>query len=164
MIQTLESLGYESLVADRCLLVLRSNGEIKSIILLHVDDLAIGFDNTFSGIPAVLKGIKDKYPSKDLGPISCFLGMGVSRDSEGGVILSQEAGVNQILKRFAKWVSVKSHTPADHKVDLWEHPSNKPLPDGVEEADKTFPSGLSSVVFSTLHVVLASTSLSWSMP
>jgi hypothetical protein len=108
------------------------------IVLLHVDDLAIGYDKKYSGYRAVIKRLTTKFKATQQ-PLSCFLSASIRRDVDMGVIISQEPAVLQILSRFSEWVGHPAHSPLDVKVRLsqyYESDSKKPQ---FAPADKNFP-------------------------
>jgi hypothetical protein len=139
VVALLTDLGFSPISGDPCLFVKRDEGRIVTIILLHVDDLAIGYHKDYALHEKFLGAIKDKWPSKDLGPISCFLNMTVERDSNGGVILSQEPYLKDVLERFSEFVDNGHHAPANHHQDLFKYAGCEVLPEGVELADPGFP-------------------------
>jgi hypothetical protein len=138
VIKLLLGLDFESVGTDSCLLVLRVIGKIVMIVLLHVDDLAIGFDKEFEGRHEVIKALTTKFDSKIM-PLECFLSLSVRRDVDKGVILSQEPMVRTVLGKYSKWVGNEAHSPMDPNVKLVTYYDRGPEDAEPELADPGFP-------------------------
>ena len=89
------SLGFVKSPAEPSLYSLRNS----LYLLLYVDDMLLAYsdDNLFRDI---LRQIKAKYRSTDLGPVRTFLGQEITRLTSGGYRLSQEGYIHSILSRF----------------------------------------------------------------
>ena len=89
------SLGFVKSPAEPSLYSLRNS----LYLLLYVDDMLLAYsdENLFRDI---LRQIKVKYRSTDLGPVRRFLGLEITRLTSSGYRLSQEGYIHSILSRF----------------------------------------------------------------
>ncbi|OWY97513.1 putative mitochondrial protein [Phytophthora megakarya] len=94
----LRSIGLVSISADPCVYV--SPGvQYKFIPVLYVDDILIAYEQE-PEMKRVLSGLEERYSVKDLGVPCKFLGMNVSRLSDGTVRLDLSTQVREMLHRF----------------------------------------------------------------
>ena len=90
-------LNFVQSLADPCVYTRHSKNEI-TILIVWVDDIIVS-SNSLSIVDDIKKCLSDKFKMKDLGEISCFLGIKFSRD--GNVIkMDQSRFVENILNKF----------------------------------------------------------------
>ncbi|XP_056685530.1 uncharacterized mitochondrial protein AtMg00810-like [Spinacia oleracea] len=101
--------------SDYSLFVYR-RGNDMAYILLYGDDiiLAASSDTLRTSIMSLLFS---KFAMKDLGPLSYFLGIAVTRHS-GGLFLSQKQYASEIIERAGMTSCKPSSTPVDTKAKL----------------------------------------------
>jgi hypothetical protein len=92
--QFLLDLGFIASLVDTYLF-LHINGSIKLFILIYVDDIIVTGTHPHL-ISALISRMQQEFPVKDLGPLSYFLGIQVTRNSTG-LHLCQSKYVAEIL-------------------------------------------------------------------
>lgn len=96
-VSTLVDMGFKQLMSDTQVLKLQRGGSIF-VIGIHVDDATLA-TNDEKIREEVLEKLKTKFLVKDLGELSHYLGMRVTRD--GAVTeVTQDAYVEKLLARF----------------------------------------------------------------
>jgi hypothetical protein len=107
-VSTLTDMGFTQLVSDTQVLKLQ-RGKSFFIIGIHVDDATLA-TNDEQLREEVLGKLKEKFLVKDLGDLSHYLGMRVTR--EGGVTeVTQDAYVEKLLARFNMDMANPADTP-----------------------------------------------------
>ena len=108
--QTLKGLGLQPLESDPCLFIC-SDGDKVLLLLLYVDDILIAtnWDEKFT---EVANGLKEAYGIKELGEVRHFLGMKIEQ-RDGGIFISQENFVSELIRRFELEGVAPRHTPLD---------------------------------------------------
>jgi hypothetical protein len=99
---------------------LKGENEEKTIVLVYVDDLIIvtKSEMKLAEIKAQMKSI---FKMKDLGEVSLFLGMEITRKKEENVIsITQTKMIKKIVKEFNQEDSKVSSTPMDERIKLKE--------------------------------------------
>ncbi|KFD61465.1 hypothetical protein M514_26361 [Trichuris suis] len=93
--ETLGNLGYTQSQADQCLFI--KKGEMDHIyILLYVDDLlVVGRSETVNG--DVGRQMNAYFNTRDLGKVSYYLGIEVTRRKDGSFLLSQRSKITELL-------------------------------------------------------------------
>jgi ribonuclease HI len=92
----LTSIGYHQLKADPCVLMHQDG----AIIIIYVDDLIL-IHKDKARIASMKKELSSKYDLRDLGPISFYLGMKVTRDRKNRVMwIDQESYIQKILHAY----------------------------------------------------------------
>ena len=84
--------------ADNCLFICK-NGKQKIYILVHVDDMAV-FYNDKKLKNLVFGKLEEKVALKDEGPIGMFLGIRCVKNIDGGYSLSQQHYIETLAERF----------------------------------------------------------------
>ena len=109
----LHELGFRPLNAD-----LSVFAKDDMIIAIYVDDLLIcGAER--KEINKVKDALKAKFHMSDLGPVSFYLGMAVTRDRANKILcLSQEAYLNKFLKDHRIWGYKAVAVPIDGSLTL----------------------------------------------
>ena len=96
----MEELGYVVSDADPCLFYRYGHdGDLETIILFYVDDILIAGASA-QLVEEVKAQLKQEFDVEDLGPLNCYLGMGVEDLEGGGIKLTQSIYIDQILERF----------------------------------------------------------------
>ncbi|CAI0459029.1 unnamed protein product, partial [Linum tenue] len=123
---TISHLGFQQGKNDPSLFTRRSDAGIVAL-LLYVDDMVInGTDHV--GIQRLKEGLHASFHLKDLGELSYFLGLEVSRDSRG-LLLSQHKYITDLLDDH-HFVDCKPvSTPMELNLRLGQD-SGDLLPDG----------------------------------
>ncbi|SCZ95550.1 BZ3500_MvSof-1268-A1-R1_C050g00199 [Microbotryum saponariae] len=106
---TLKSLHYRATAKDHCVYVQR-DGDHYHYIALYVDDLLM-VSPSEDEIERILNGLEQKYGIKRLGPAQYILGIQIKRQADKSIILSQEAYITSILRRFGMSDSSPASTP-----------------------------------------------------
>ncbi|CAJ2636366.1 unnamed protein product [Trifolium pratense] len=104
------TMSFSHSVSDHSLFIYHHGNDIV-YILLYVDDIILdaSSDTLRSSIMAQLSS---EFAMKDLGPLSYFLGVSVTRHSEG-IFLSQKKYVEEIIERFGMSSCKPPTTPID---------------------------------------------------
>jgi hypothetical protein len=93
----LVSLGFKSSKADTSLFFYR-NGNTCFFVLIYVDDIIVVISR-HEATNALLYDLKSYFALKDLESLHYFLGIEVKKTPDGGILLSQEKYVSDVLKR-----------------------------------------------------------------
>ena len=89
--------NFSQSLADTCVYTRHDKSEM-SIVIIWVDDIIVA-SNSMSTVNAIKKGLSHKFQMKDLGEISCFLGIKFTRN--GDVIkMDQSKFVESMLVKF----------------------------------------------------------------
>lgn len=90
----------------------------KIIIAVYVDDLLLVGKNT-DEINSIKRALKGQFKMTDLGPCQHYLGMGVTRDRDRGLIyLSLSTCITKVLRQFGLDGCHSVSTPMDRKEYL----------------------------------------------
>ncbi len=93
----LKELNFNSIIADQSVFY---NSESNIIITAHIDDLLV-FAVNKNEINSLKQQLKKKLELSDLGNISYYLGMEISRDrTKNKLFLSQIKYINELLSKF----------------------------------------------------------------
>ena len=85
--------------ADPCVYIRRS-GDILTIIIVHVDDMAILASST-SAMTHIKEELRPYFPTTDIGEITTFVGIQVVRDRQKRTItIHQHRYIQTVLERF----------------------------------------------------------------
>ena len=112
-------IGFRRSNADTCLYV----NDLNIVIAIWVDDILIAGKNA-ANIAKVKKQLAGEFSMKDLGPISHFLGMRVTRTSDGDISIDQTTYINDILTRFGMEDSKAVSTPLATGTKLTKDDAN----------------------------------------
>ena len=118
--------GLTQLKSDECLFYKRA-GEHFKLVAIYVDDIVIAYNN-HSMFRSFKDKLKTRFKCKDLGELLKALNMGITRTADGGLFLSQEAYVRDLLERFKDHVPAGANSvelPADPKIRLNANGSEK---------------------------------------
>src|ERR1700738_85119 len=107
----LESPGLEfkRIESDHAVFIIRTE-LFTAYLALFVNDMAI-FGDDGSLIADIKAKLSSHFKMKDLGILKRFLGLDITRNSNGDVILSQQHYLEQILIRFGMQDCKPAHTP-----------------------------------------------------
>lgn len=90
----LASIGYDRLELDHFVFIHRSNG---LIVAIYVDDLLVISPNSLE-IEHLKEQLGEKFCMKDLGPVSWYLGMRITRDRKSRTIfVDQTTYINRLI-------------------------------------------------------------------
>ena len=90
-------LRFQRLKTDRCLYIAKNGREIV-FLLLYVDDIIIA-GKPGEKIEEIKTALEKRFHMKDLGSLHSFLGIVISRNSDG-INLSQKSYLEKLLERF----------------------------------------------------------------
>ncbi|CAL3961970.1 unnamed protein product [Diplocarpon coronariae] len=99
----IQKLGFTALLADSCILY---NKKLNIIICVYIDDLALIGPN-INSIKSFIKGLKEYFKLKDLGPIKDYL----------------EAYITKLLTRFDMLAGKPKNIPIEPKIKLEPNPN-----------------------------------------
>jgi len=119
----LQDLGFKPSKADTSLFYYRK-GNLVMFILVYVDDIIVASSST-KGTQALLEALKSDFALKDLGDLSYFLGIEVSR-TENELVLSQAKYTSDVLRRTGMMNCKPGNTPMSTTEKLSAH-SGTPL-------------------------------------
>jgi hypothetical protein len=94
----IKSLGFKQCVADNCLFVRRSGGNIY-LISLYVDDILVA-GSDLDEVKRIKRQFTEHYEMKDLGELNYYLGMKVTRSREH-IKLDQSGYIREILEKYS---------------------------------------------------------------
>ncbi|XP_020206499.1 uncharacterized protein LOC109791600, partial [Cajanus cajan] len=117
--------GYHHSSADHSLF-LKFTGSTCTALLVYVDDIVLA-GNDISEIRAITVLLDETFKIKDLGDLTYFLGLEVSRNKTG-IHLSQRKYTLDILSNTGMLACSPSSTPMDNSVHL-SASSGEPLVD-----------------------------------
>ena len=102
--------GFRQSLHDACLYTFTENLLI-AIILIWVDDILMAA-NTDTSLNTIKKNFVRKFRMKDLGPISCFLGIRFTQE-EGKITMDQTEYLRSKLKKFKMDACKPRSTPCE---------------------------------------------------
>ncbi|WJX17055.1 hypothetical protein P8452_07010 [Trifolium repens] len=109
------TLGFSHSVCDHSLFIYR-RGDDTAYILLYVDDIILTASSDTLR-QSIMSKLNSEFAMKDLGPLSYFLGISVTRHS-GGMFLSQSKYAEEIIEKAAMSSCKPVSTPVDTKAKL----------------------------------------------
>lgn len=108
--ETITKLGFHKLNSDSCLYYCARRG---LYIILYVDDILI-FGKDMGQIKWIKEKLSESFKMKDLGEVSSFLGLDITRCLDNGTLeLSQQAYIEKVLARFGMKDCKPVATPMD---------------------------------------------------
>ena len=113
-------IGLTRSTHDPCCFFAMQGGELVLLLVVHADDIGMGYDGKSKTALTFVTAIKKKYRHRDHGEISWFLGMSVLRESDGSVLIHQKSYIEDMISKF-KMDSAhtgRSLTPMDEHVRL----------------------------------------------
>ncbi|KAH9067289.1 hypothetical protein Ae201684P_021450 [Aphanomyces euteiches] len=119
----LGGVGFEKTNVESCIYVRRLKSQI-AIVAIYVDDLVVVAEND-NVMAEVKTAIKNRFASKDMGPINYILGIRVERDREKRIMhISQPLNAKNMLMRFDLDQARPATTPLDKVLDGSDCPSD----------------------------------------
>lgn len=110
-------LGFKRSEYDYCLYAIQNNN-ITVYLLLYVDDLIL-VGNNFLEINRIKSLLSTEFDMKDMKELKYFLGISIERDiKKGTLFISQEAYLNNVLKRFGMANCKGASTPMELHLQL----------------------------------------------
>lgn len=109
------TIGFQHSTSDHSLFVYR-RGSDMAYILLYVDDIIL-ISSSHDLRQSIMALLASEFAMKDLGPLSYFLGISVTRQA-GGLFLSQSTYARDIIARAGMASCKPSATPVDTKQKL----------------------------------------------
>lgn len=103
--------NFEQSKVDQCLYMKNINGN-WCYVLLYVDDI-IAACNSSEEVQQIERLIGAKFELKNLGPITQFLGIEVTRDTDGNFQLCQSKYIKQIALQFGLMNAKSANTPME---------------------------------------------------
>jgi len=144
---TLRHLQFKRLQSDHGVYIKRTSKNL-TIIILYVDDLTIIGDD-LQTINSVKGELSKKFEMTDLGEISSYLGMRISRDRNKKIIqLDQEQYLKDVLARFQMQEVKPARTPLPVGAKLTK--SSTP----PEKCDKEFRTLYQSIIGSIMYAAI----------
>ena len=115
---TLKGLGFKPVLEEKCIL---TNGRI--ILFFYVDDIVILSPKEYrKEADEIVRKLMEKYEIRDLGDLTWFLNMRVTRDRPNRKVwITLDAYIDKIVKQFNLSDGPKVLTPLATGVDLF-HP------------------------------------------
>ncbi|KAH9095669.1 hypothetical protein Ae201684P_015468 [Aphanomyces euteiches] len=108
----LGGVGFEKTNVESCIYVRRLKSQL-AIAAIYVDDLVVVAEND-NVMAEVKTAIKNRFASKDMGPINYILGIRVERDREKRIMhISQPLNAKNMLMRFDLDQARPATTPLD---------------------------------------------------
>ncbi|XP_019105490.2 uncharacterized mitochondrial protein AtMg00810-like [Beta vulgaris subsp. vulgaris] len=109
------TIGFSHSVSDHSLFIYRSGAHI-AYLLLYVDDIILTASSE-ALLSSIIDSLSSEFAMKDLGALSYFLGIAVTRHA-GGLFLSQRQYASDIIDRAGMSNCKPSATPVDTKPKL----------------------------------------------
>jgi hypothetical protein len=109
------TIGFQHSTSDHSLFIYRQQSDM-AYILLYMDDIIL-ITSTHALRKSIMSLLASEFAMKDLGPLSYFLGIDVSRHPDG-LFLSQSTYASKIIERAGMTSCKPSATPADTKQKL----------------------------------------------
>ncbi|XP_057444635.1 uncharacterized mitochondrial protein AtMg00810-like [Lotus japonicus] len=109
------TIGFQHSTSDHSLFIYR-RGSDMAYLLLYVDDIIL-ISSSHDLRKSIMALLASEFAMKDLGPLSYFLGIAVTRHA-GGLFLSQSTYARDIIARAGMTSCNPSATPVDTKQKL----------------------------------------------
>ncbi|MCI19699.1 copia protein, partial [Trifolium medium] len=109
------TIGFQHSTSDHSLFIYR-RGSDMAYILLYIDEIIL-ITSSHDLRKSIMTLLASEFAMKDLGPLSCFLGIAVTRHA-GGLFLSQRTYASDIITRVGMASCKPSATPVDTKQKL----------------------------------------------
>ena len=116
--QTLEAFGFEQIISDPCLYVLRRGSQVV-ILGVFVDDFLI-FGTSEELVKEVKQMLGSRFKTKDLGPARWVLGMRLLQGAKA-YVLDQAQYMKTVIGKYSRYLSIqrrKTRVPVSKKFDL----------------------------------------------
>ncbi|CAL1362537.1 unnamed protein product [Linum trigynum] len=124
---TITALGYQQSLNDPSLFTKKTSSGLVAL-LLYVDDMVITGSDP-AGIQSLKDGLSAVFNLKDLGDLSYFLGLEVTRNAKG-ILLSQRKYISDLLSDHQFHDCKPVATPMEPNLHL-SRSSGTPLPDAT---------------------------------
>ncbi|CAJ2652014.1 unnamed protein product, partial [Trifolium pratense] len=109
------NIGFSHSKSDHSLFIYQQGNDM-AYILLYVDDIIL--TSSSEGLrQSIISLLASEFAMKDLGPLSYFLGIAVTRHT-GGLFLSQRKYAEEIIERAGMTYCKPTTTPVDTKAKL----------------------------------------------
>ncbi|RVW26366.1 Retrovirus-related Pol polyprotein from transposon TNT 1-94 [Vitis vinifera] len=118
--KSMRAFGYRQSNSDHTLFLKKQHGKITTLIV-YVDDMVVT-GNDLEERKALQNYLFREFEMKDLGPLKCFLGIEVSRSSEG-IFLSQRKYVLDLLQETGMSGCQPVNTPIEEGLKLCVEPN-----------------------------------------
>ncbi|GAU47849.1 hypothetical protein TSUD_404260 [Trifolium subterraneum] len=125
--KSMKTFGYSQSNADHTLFLKRQQGKITAIIV-YVDDMVVT-GNDVEERTALQSYLSKEFEMKDLGPLKYFLGIEVSRSTEG-IFLSQRKYTLDLLEETGMSACQPTDTPIEGGSKLFVEPDQVPADKG----------------------------------
>ena len=147
----LRDLGFRQSAGDSSVyLMSRQGGDSITILIVYVDDITLMGDS-IEQIHLTKKKLADLFELTDLGEISFYLGLRITRDRKTrSISLDQEKYIQDVLSRFQMSSCTPANTPFASGTDLLASPSPP------EENDPSLIANYQSMVGSLMYAMTAS--------
>ncbi|XP_016168266.1 uncharacterized protein LOC107610775 [Arachis ipaensis] len=89
----------------------------KTFVLVYVDDIIVTGESEDT-IKQVIEQLNAKFALKDMGSLHYFLGIQVTNTSNGGLILTQQKYIKELMKKANMVGCTSCHTPLPSTVKL----------------------------------------------
>jgi len=119
------SFGFKRLMNDLCIYIIIS-ALLILLVAVYVDDIVVAGNNR-SKLDAFKSYLSTHFKCKDLGALDLILGIRVTRDSSGGITLSQAHYVEAVLKRFGMTHCDVVRSPMDVNTFLAAASTEEPI-------------------------------------
>ena len=113
----LMKLGFNKSTADPCIFFKRDGNDV-TILLVWVDDIIVA-TSTINLMSDIKSKLSSKFSMKDLGSLSSFLGIKFVQ-SDGGITMSQEHYLENVLKSFGMDNCKPRSTPCEQNLKSYE--------------------------------------------
>ncbi|CAI7840035.1 unnamed protein product [Closterium sp. NIES-53] len=137
---TLAALGFAPSTADPSLFLRTDTSLPPFYVLVYVDDLVFAIADT-AGLAHVKSELQKRHTCTDLGELTSYLGLRITRDrAQRTITLTQSHMVQQVLQRFDFTYSSPQSTPLSTRHSLSALPSDESVdpPPLVEPLEVSF--------------------------
>ncbi|KAH9134879.1 hypothetical protein AeRB84_019465 [Aphanomyces euteiches] len=143
----LGGVGFEKTNVESCIYVRRLKSQL-AIVAIYVDDLVVVAEND-NVMAEVKTATKNRFASKDMGPINYILGIRVERDREKRIMhISQPLNAKNMLMRFDLDQARPATTPLDKVLDGSDCPSDGHVQTEAERLNHAnFRQGIGSLMY-----------------
>ena len=118
-----------------------------TIVALYVDDVLITGPSK-QGIQDLKSALNKEFRMSDLGPVSFYQGISITRDRQNRTIrLNQKAYLERVVREHGQWESQKTYTP----MQVNFRPA--PAPEGYEakaDSKQKYQSAVGSLMYAML--------------
>lgn len=115
-----QTLGFQRLPDDRCIYTLKTKEDIFIIIILYVDNIAIG-TNSPEEMDRIFGTLSARFMIKQLGPLenTHYLGMQVTMSQNNStVLMTQPHTISKLLTKFNLSQTTPTKSPYNLKIKL----------------------------------------------